>query len=60
MLADPDLLAGYDDAEVMAAVADIFAHPQHAARHMADPKVSIAAANKKCSLDARHEACAPV
>lgn len=40
VLADPDLLSGYDDAKVMAAVADIAAHPQHAARHMADPKVS--------------------
>jgi hypothetical protein len=40
VLADPALLAGYDDANVMAAVADIAAHPQHAARHMADPKVS--------------------
>ena len=40
VLADADLLAGYDDAEVMAAVADIAAHPQHAARHMANPKVS--------------------
>ena len=40
VLADPNLLAGYDDAKVMAAVADIAAHPQHAARHLADPKVS--------------------
>jgi hypothetical protein len=39
VLADEELLAGYDDADVMAAVADIAAHPQHAARHLANPKV---------------------
>lgn len=37
-MADPDLLAGYDDADIMAAVSDIAAHPQHAAQHMANPK----------------------
>jgi hypothetical protein len=47
VLADPELMAGYDDAEVMAAVADIAAHPQHAARHLADPKVSYSRSQKE-------------
>jgi hypothetical protein len=60
VLADPDLLAGYDNAKVMAAVADIAAHPQHAARHMTDPEASHGHSQTKCSLDARDETCALV
>lgn len=36
---DSELMAGYDDPVVMAAVSDIAAHPEHAPKHMANPKV---------------------
>lgn len=39
VIADRELLAGYDDPAVMAAVTHIAANPQHAAKLMANPKV---------------------
>lgn len=39
IMADPQLLAGFDDPAVMAAVADVAAHPPHLAKYASNPKV---------------------
>lgn len=39
VVADHELLAGFDDPAVMAAVSDIAGNPQRTAKHMANPKV---------------------